>query len=121
MIGDSDFIRDDLLRGDYRQVGGPNSLLGGGFFVQLLDWLAEDPDLLALLSRAAPDRTLHFVGTEETVGADPRLTEQAVRRKTVLLRGINIGVPAVVLGLFGLFVWLVRRTQKRSFLSSQAG
>jgi hypothetical protein len=30
-------------------------------------------------------------------------------------------VPAVVLGLFGLFEWLVRRTQKRSFLSSQAG
>src|SRR5690606_33711542 len=43
VIGDSDFVRDDLVRGEYQQAGGPVSGTSGApFFSYLLDWLAED-------------------------------------------------------------------------------
>lgn len=118
VIGDSDFVRDDLLRGDYRQLGGPNSVLGGAFFANLLDWLAEDRDLLELQSRVPVDRTLKFVESDSVAEKDPRLAEQALRRKTTWLRAMNVLLPAGLLGVFGLFVSLVRRAQKRKFLSS---
>lgn len=117
MIGDSDFVRDDLVRGDYARVGGPYSTMGGAFFNNLLDWLAEDRDLVALQSRATVDRTLKFVETPPP-GTDPRVAEQALNRKTTWLRFFNIALPGVLLGLFGLLVFLLRRRQKRSFLES---
>ncbi len=82
MIGDSDFVRDDLVRGDYRQAGGPWSGLGPVFFAQLLDWLAEDRDLLELQSRVPVDRKLAFVDPQTVPGGDPRLAEQTLRAKT---------------------------------------
>jgi ABC-type uncharacterized transport system involved in gliding motility auxiliary subunit len=120
VIGDSDFLRDDFVRGDYRQAGGPWSIPTSGpqFFVQMLDWLAEDRDLVDLQSRAQTDRTLKFVDSQGAITVDARQTEQAVASTTRWLRGLNIVVPALLLSLFGLAVTLARRAQKRSFLES---
>jgi hypothetical protein len=118
MIGDSDFIRDDLVRGDYRQAGGPWSGLGPVFFAQLLDWLAEDRDLLELQSRVPVDRKLKFVDGDSIAGGDPRLAEQTLRNQTTWLRWLNVLLPVGLLAVFGLLVLLVRRAQKQSFLTS---
>ncbi|HEX5050207.1 MAG TPA: GldG family protein [Planctomycetota bacterium] len=118
VIGDADFLRDDLVRGDYRQAGGPVSINGPPFFSQLLDWLAEDRDLVALQSRIPEDRTLKFVDTEATPNMDTRLSEQTLAGKTNLLVTLNVAVPCALLALFGLLIFGVRRAQKRSFLAS---
>ncbi|HEU4417452.1 MAG TPA: hypothetical protein VFT55_00860, partial [Planctomycetota bacterium] len=119
MIGDSDFIRDDLVRGDYQQAGGPYSTpLGRTFFEQLLDWIAEDSDLVALQARVPVDRTLKLLESEATPNTDARLYEQSLRGRTSWLRGLNVVLPAGLLAAFGLCVFLVRRAQKRTFLAS---
>lgn len=119
VIGDSDFLRDDLVRGEHAQAGGPYSMrTAGSFFLQLLDWLAEDQDLVALQSRTAGDRSLKFVADTGTPGADPRLAEQALRRKVNWLRALNVVLPGALLAVVGLCVFSVRRAQKRTFLSS---
>jgi ABC-type uncharacterized transport system involved in gliding motility auxiliary subunit len=118
MIGDSDFIRDDLVRGDYRQAGGPWSGLGPVFFAQLLDWLAEDRDLLELQSRVPVDRKLKFVDGDSIAGGDPRLAEQTLRNQTTWLRWLNVLLPVGLLAVLGILVQLVRRAQKQSFLTS---
>lgn len=117
MIGDSDFIRDDLVRGQYAQLGGPASLRGGAFFNALLEWLAEDDDLVALQARQPIDRTLKLM-EDPPPGADPRDVERDLNRKTMALRGVNVLLPCLLLGAFGLMVFLLRRSQKRSFLES---
>jgi ABC-type uncharacterized transport system involved in gliding motility auxiliary subunit len=118
MIGDSDFVRDDLVRGDYAQAGGPYSTMGAVFFLGLLDWIAEDSDLVALQARVPVDRTLKLVEDQASPNADARLQEQSLRSKTSWLRGINVVLPAGLLAVFGLCVFLVRRAQKRTFLAS---
>jgi len=118
MIGDADFIRDDFVRGDYRQLGGPLSALGPLFFSQLLDWLAEDRDLVELQSRVPVDRSMKFVDPDSLPNNDPRTAEQAVRSKTTRLLALNILLPGVLLSAFGFVVFLVRRGQKRSFHQS---
>lgn len=119
VIGDSDFLRDDIVGGQYQQAGGPVSgAFAAPFFAQLLDWLAEDSDLVALQSKAAVDRTLKFLDANATSGPDPRLHEQALRVKTTWLRALNVVVPGALLAALGLCVLLVRRAQKRTFLSS---
>ena len=118
LVGDSDFLRDDLVSGQYAQAGGPVSRTAAPFFVQLLDWLAEDDDLVALQSKTAVDRTLHLVDDAAAPGVDPRLHEQALRRKTTWLRAVNVIAPAALLAALGLGVFLVRRAQKRAFLTS---
>jgi len=118
LIGDSDFLRDDLVRGDYAQLGGPVSRLGGAFLIHLLDWLAEDGDLVALQSKGSVDRTLKLVEPSLAATADPRLQEQALRSKTTWLRTLNVVLPGGLLALLGLVVFLLRRAQKRAFLSS---
>lgn len=118
VVGDSDFIRDDLLQRAYMQSGGPVSLFGGVFFSQMLDWLAEDQDLVALQSRVGTDHTLKIVDTAVGGSADPRAAEQALASKTRWLRGLNIVVPPLLLAAFGFVVLLVRRGQKRRFLES---
>jgi ABC-type uncharacterized transport system involved in gliding motility auxiliary subunit len=119
-IGDADFLRDDLVRGDYQQLGGPVSATALPFMMQLLDWLAEDRDLVELQSRVPVDRTLRFVDPNEAPAADPRVAEQQLERKTTVLRTLNTVLPMLALGSFGLLVFLLRRAQKRSFLESVA-
>ncbi|MBL8738405.1 MAG: GldG family protein [Planctomycetes bacterium] len=118
MIGDADFVRDDIVRGDYAQSGGPFSgRQAPPFFAQLLDWLAEDADLVALQSRSATVRTLDFARDLEGNGADPRLVEQAVRNEVRTLRWLNVVVPCALLAALGFVVRLVRGAQKRAFLA----
>ena len=117
MIGDSDFLRDDLVRGDHARVGGPYSVLSGVFFSNMLDWLAEDRDLVELQARATTDRTMKFVD-EPAPGADPRVVEKELADKTMVLRGFNIVAPILLLSVFGLVVFLMRRSQKRTFLET---
>jgi ABC-type uncharacterized transport system involved in gliding motility auxiliary subunit len=119
VVGDADFLRDDIVRGDHAQAGGPVSgRAAAPFFAQLLDWIAEDKDLVALQSKVATDRSLKFVDDVRDPGADPRLQEQALRRKTTWLRTLNVVLPGALLAALGLCVYFVRRAQKRTFLSS---
>lgn len=119
VVGDADFLRDDLVRGDHAQAGGPVSgRTAAPFFAQLLDWLAEDKDLVALQSKVAADRTLKFVDEVRDPNADPRLYEQTLRQKTASLRLWNVMAPGLLLAGLGLAVFFVRRAQKRTFLSS---
>jgi hypothetical protein len=118
-IGDADFLRDDFVNRSYVQQGGPYSAMTAGpFFAQLLDWLAEDRDLVELQSRSAVDRTLKFVDGATGPNADPRLAEQALRSKTFWLRTVNVVLPGLLLAGVGLLVFFVRRAQKRAFLAS---
>jgi hypothetical protein len=118
LIGDADFVRDDLVGQQYAQAGGPVSLLAQSFFLRLLDWLAEDSDLVALQSKSAVDRRLTLVDGDALPASDPRLAEQALRRKTTWLRAVNVLAPAMLLAALGLGVFFVRRAQKRTFLTS---
>lgn len=118
VIGDADFVRDDIVRGDYAQAGGPVSgRMAAPFFAQLLDWLAEDADLVALQSRSATDRTLRFATDQDGSSADPRLVEQAVRNEVRTLRWLNVVLPCALLAALGFVVRLVRGAQKRAFLA----
>ncbi|MFO1077768.1 MAG: GldG family protein [Planctomycetota bacterium] len=117
IVGDSDFLRDDLVGQNYYQLGGPVSLFGPTFFANMLDWLAEDRDLVELQSRATTDRSLKFVD-DPAPNADPRIVEQRLSAKTLALKAANIVVPCVALAVFGLLVFLFRRGKKRSFLES---
>ncbi len=117
VVGDADFLRDDFVNGTYRQAGGPVSILAGVFFLQLLDWLAGDRDLVALQSRLPVDRTLQLVAAQNT-GIDVRAAEQALLQKTQWLRGVNWLVPPLLLAGFGLVLFGLRRAQKQRFLRS---
>lgn len=119
VVGDADFLRDDVVRGDHAQAGGPVSGRSAApFFAQMLDWLAEDKDLVALQSKVATDRSLKLLEETRDPNADPRLHEQALRRKTTWLRTLNVVLPGALLAALGLCVYFVRRAQKRTFLSS---
>lgn len=122
VIGDSDFLRDDLVRGDYQQLGGPVSFTGRGFFQLFVDWLSSDSDLVALQSRVPVDRSLQLVEQElgSTTGTpvDPRVSAQRLARQTNLLVGLNVAVPCLILLLLGGTVFVVRRAQKRAFLQA---
>lgn len=117
VIGDADFVRDDFARGDYAQAGGPVSgRLAIVFFAQLLDWLAEDSDLVALQTRTAKVGVLDFLTGAGSGDADP-LAEQKVRNKVRWLRWTNVLAPCGLLAAIGFVVMLVRRAQKRAFLA----
>ena len=118
MVGDATFLRDDLIGGSMRQQGGPVSAYGLVFFAQMLDWLSEDRDLIALQTRVPTDRTLAFVEDEVASNADPRDAEQALRSKTRALIAWNVALPSLLLAGFGAAIWFVRRSQKRAFLAS---
>lgn len=119
IVGDSDFIRDDLVSQTHAQAGGPVSVLGPAFFSNMLDWLAEDRDLVALQSRVTTDRTLKFID-DLAPGTDPRTAEQQMAAKTGALRSFNVIFPVVLLLVFGALVFVFRRAQKRTFLESVA-
>lgn len=118
MIGDSDFLRDDFVRGEYQQLGGPASLYGGLFFGVLLDWLSQDQDLVALYSHQPVDRKIELIPAEAGKMEDPRDSEKRLRSKANWLIGWNIALPCGLLLLLGALVWMSRRAQKRAFLAS---
>lgn len=121
MVGDATFLRDDLIGGAMQQQGGPVSAYGLVFFAQLLDWLSEDRDLIALQTRVPTDRTLKLVEDEVDSRQDPRDAEQALRGKTRALIAWNVALPSLLLAAFGVALWITRRKQKRAFLAALNG
>lgn len=118
VIGDATFLRDDLMLGEYEQIGGPVSgRRAMPFFAQLLDWMAEDRDLAELQSRIATDRSLVLLETNE-IGTDRATAEQALSDKTRLLVVANVALPVLLLLCIGAVVWSMRSGQKRRFLAA---
>jgi ABC-type uncharacterized transport system involved in gliding motility auxiliary subunit len=119
VVGDATFLRDDLINGDYGRIGGPSSgAMAMPFFAQMLDWLSDDRDLVELQSRVPADRTLTLVEPSADSQEDARDAEQALRSKTNSLVVVNVALPCVLLLVFGLIVWRIRRNQKHAFLAS---
>lgn len=83
----------NLLQGQYMQQGGPNLVL----FLNTIDWLSQDTDLLEIRSRDAAVRPL-----------DPNISDETKQR--VKLANL-IGPPALVL-LLGAIRWNRRRKRK---------
>jgi ABC-type uncharacterized transport system involved in gliding motility auxiliary subunit len=118
VIGDADFVRDDLATGEYAQRGGPVSQFGHRFFSNLLDWMAEDEDLLALMSKQASDRKLSFGDRDLLREETPDQAAQRLKATTKLIRWANIVVPPLILLVIWIAVVIKRRTQKQLFLAS---
>jgi hypothetical protein len=124
VIGDATFLRDDL-RPVAGQAGvqsaeygpmGPTSLLVQVFFVNLLDWLAGDEDLLELRNLKLPDRALHFAPDQLQVERDQYLAETARRERLLTL--LNWVGPPLAIFVLWLAATLRRRARKQSFLAS---
>jgi ABC-type uncharacterized transport system involved in gliding motility auxiliary subunit len=117
VIGDSDFVRDDLVTGEYQRIGGPMSVFGPTFFVNLLDWLAGDQDLYDLRGKGVVDRTQRFLTPEEVRNTtNLQRTEQIRRGRESFARLWNTAVPPSLMLLFGVVVFASRRARKRAFL-----
>ena len=97
------------------------SAYGLVFFAQMLDWLSEDRDLIALQTRVPTDRKLQFVADDVDSKQDPRDAEEALRSKTRALVAWNVALPSLLLAAFGVVLWNIRRNQKRAFLASLNG
>jgi len=116
VIGDSDFVRDDLLTGEYQQQGGPVSETGELFLGNLIDWLAEDQDLLALRKKVIEPRPIRFV--EDDPAADRAEIAAAVNATTNAVRWVNLVVPVGAMLMIWLLTGLQRRRRKQSFVAS---
>ena len=89
VVGDGNFVQ-----GQYSQ-GGPGQVL----FLNIVDWLGQDDDMIAIRSREAAIRPL------KPDIADG--TKQTVKYANMF------GPPALVL-LFGMFRWSQRRNRRRA-------
>ncbi|MGA0058211.1 MAG: Gldg family protein [Planctomycetota bacterium] len=119
VVADATFLRDDLVGGEYQQVGGPVSAVGPMFFANLLDWLAADRDLFELRMRGfGVDRRLQMVGEEERSGMPPERLQQEVDRRTAQARYWSVALPVKLVLLLGGAVLLSRQAQKRRFLAT---
>jgi ABC-type uncharacterized transport system involved in gliding motility auxiliary subunit len=120
VVGDSDFIRDDLVSGTYGQLG-PVSQYGLAFFYAILDWMNEDQDLLALRNKQTADRTLRFAEQDLLGSESIEQFSERVERKARWTQWLNILGPATVLLAFWLLFALARRARKTKFLSMVGG
>ncbi len=121
VVGDADFLRDDLIGSmakgfPYQRIGGPVSSFGRPFFVNMLDWLHQESDLNALHNRNLTTRMLVFAEQSPTEPIEQ--FSQRLTAKISVLRWGNILVPPLLLVVLGCVLGLVRRSQKKSFLSS---
>jgi ABC-type uncharacterized transport system involved in gliding motility auxiliary subunit len=121
VIGDSDFLRDDLIRGDYQGIGGPVSTTGPVFFLSLLDWIVQDRDLFELRGKRFVDRRQRVIDDAEVARIAPERLQQEIARQESKLRWRNTLWPPLLFVLLGvgrgLFVWL----RKRRFLAEVGG
>lgn len=90
VIGDGNFVQ-----GQFAQQGGPGQIL----FLNLVDWLAQDDDMIAIRSREAAIRPLKADISDGT--------KQTVKYANMF------GPPAIVL-LLGMFRWSQRRNRRRA-------
>ncbi|MDA0374061.1 MAG: GldG family protein [Planctomycetota bacterium] len=119
VVADATFLRDDLVGGEYQQVGGPVSAVGPMFFANLLDWLAADRDLFELRMRGfGVDRRLQMVDEEDRAGMPPERLQQEVDRRTARVRYWAVALPVKLLLLLGAGVLFARHAQKRRFLAA---
>ncbi len=116
VIGDSDFIRDDLVSGAYQQLGGPVSTIGRLFFVNLLDWLAEDRDLFDLRVKHFADRQQRYVTDVGMNANSARRLEEQKDSRVFWVRFLNIALPPLLLIGFGVGLGVMRRIKKQNFL-----
>lgn len=89
VIGDGNFMQTQ-----YAQQGGPNLVL----FLNAVDWLSQDSDLIGIRSREAAIRPLK-----------PDISDNT--KQTV--KFANILVPPVLVLLLGMFRWTARRNRRR--------
>jgi gliding-associated putative ABC transporter substrate-binding component GldG len=89
VIGDGNFVQ-----GQFAQSGGPNQIL----FLNAVDWLAQDNDLISIRSREAAIRPL-----KENISDG---TKQTVKYVDMLL-------PPLLVLLLGLFRWTAKRSRQR--------
>lgn len=118
VVADATFLRDDLIAGEYQQVGGPTSAVGPMFFANLLDWLAADRDLFELRMRGfGVDRRLQMVDEEERAGLPPERLQQEIDRRTAKVRYWAVALPVKLVLTIGALVLFARQAQKRRFLA----
>ena len=89
------------------------------FFKNLLDWLCQERDLLALQNKRPTDRAMKFAVRNEAQQETQDEFGRRVRNRQFLLRGLNLYGPALLLFLVGMAVFFRRRGQKRTFLADQ--
>jgi ABC-type uncharacterized transport system involved in gliding motility auxiliary subunit len=118
VVGDADFLRDDFVRQDYAQLGGPVSVSAPLFFGTMLDWLSRDSDLVALYARQPVDRKLQLIDSDPNKIENPVDAERHLRAKANLLVALDVAIPCLLVLAFGAAVWLTRRAQKQAFLAS---
>jgi gliding-associated putative ABC transporter substrate-binding component GldG len=89
------FGEGNFLQGQYMQSGGPNLVM----FLNALDWMAQDTDLLAIRSREAAIRPL-----------DPNISDET--KQTVKIA--NMAIPPLLVLLLGLYRWTSRRNRRKA-------
>jgi ABC-type uncharacterized transport system involved in gliding motility auxiliary subunit len=89
VIGEGNFPQDAFL------AGSPNL----SFFMNTVDWLAQDEDLIQIRTRNVTARPLKEVSTG---------TKQFVKYANIL------GPPILVI-LLGIVIWVMRRGRKQEF------
>lgn len=90
VVGDADFIKDGSMRSKSNLV----------FFMNIVDWLSQDENLISIRSKEVTARPL-----KELSPAQKRLAKY----------GNILGLPFVVI-IFGLLRWRIRKQVKRSQL-----
>ncbi|MBI5853149.1 MAG: GldG family protein [Planctomycetes bacterium] len=120
IVADSDFVRDDLIAGEYGQVG-PVSQLGPSFFLSLLDWLAQDRDLFGLTGKKFTDRRQKVLEEGELTRIAPERLQEEVERRQGSLRWRNAVIPPLLFVAFGVASFLWRRSRKKQFLHGVGG
>ncbi|HEY3296182.1 MAG TPA: Gldg family protein [bacterium] len=89
VIGDGNFVQ-----GQYAQGGGPNQIL----FLNAVDWLSQDQDLMSIRSREAAIRPLK-----------PDISDTT--KQTV--KYANLFVPPALVLMLGLFRWTAKRNRRK--------
>lgn len=89
VVADGDFMRD-------RSSRSPGNM---AFFLNIVDWLSQDEGLITIRSREATSRPL-----------DPTISDGARWR----YKYINIFGPPLVVVIFGIAKWRVRKAKRRS-------
>jgi gliding-associated putative ABC transporter substrate-binding component GldG len=88
LIGDGDFARDQYLGGSRDNIT---------FFANLVDYLVDDAGLISIRSKEASDPPLPPIddGTKK------------------VLKALNLVVPPLLVILYGLFRWRMRKSRKK--------
>jgi ABC-type uncharacterized transport system involved in gliding motility auxiliary subunit len=120
IVADSDFVRDDLILGEYGQVG-PVSQLGASFFLTLLDWLAQDRDLFGLTGKKFTDRRQRVLEEGEQTRIAPERLQEEIESRQGALRWRNAVVPPLLFVAFGVVGLIARRARKKQFLTGVGG